>query len=64
MARYNHLVSLAFEVENDDEENVTEDQILAALLARIARVLQNEGLLEAVGGGPDHTFEIKEDDGA
>ena len=53
--RYNHLFTLAFEVEsNNDGANVTEDELLAALANRLINLRRDHAIQEAVGL-PDDT---------
>lgn len=51
MAKFSHALSLAFEIETDDEEgeDITQDMLVAALQKRIADLVTNNELKEAVG---------------
>lgn len=57
--RYNHMFTIAFEVESADEkgEDVTPQQLADAIRQRVDRALQDGELLEAVGG-PFDTHEV------
>lgn len=58
---YNHMFTLAFECVSLDEdaEDITPDQLRAALLRRIIDLDEGEAWLEATGG-PDDTYEEDE----
>lgn len=55
---YNHAFTIAFEVggsTNKDGEDVSAEQMVAALRKRIADLMANGEMLEAVGG-PNDTY--------
>ena len=59
MTRYNHMFTVAFEVESDTEDgsDITNDQFHQALSKRSQDITQNNQWGEAVGA-PDDTYEI------
>lgn len=65
MKKYNHMYTLAFEVVNEspDGENTTDEEIVTALLRRIASIMDGSGASDFAEacGLPDNTF--CEDDG-
>jgi hypothetical protein len=61
MPKFNHAYDIAFEVITDsDQGDATESQLLAALMKRIANLLESDALLEAIGC-PSDTFEEEPD---
>lgn len=58
MTKYNHAFDIAFEIVTDEPEgNVTEEQVIFALIARVMQLSANDELLEAVGA-PFDTYKI------
>jgi hypothetical protein len=47
--RYNHLYALGFSVDSDQQESATAVEILVAIAARLAELLETGEVLEAVG---------------
>lgn len=63
MARYNHMYTIAYELETSDPKgySTTDIQHTLALLRRIIGILDRTeaaGFTEAVGG-PDDTYEVE-----
>jgi hypothetical protein len=61
MAKYNHMYTLAFSLENNcpTGEKTTQAEIVSALNKRIAELI-DEGLIPEAIGYPDDTYEVQE----
>lgn len=64
--KYNHAFDIAFEVESDnDGEHVTESELIAGLLKRVANLINSPGEIIEACGLPFDTYtddEFDEDD--
>jgi hypothetical protein len=52
MKTYNHAYSIAFSVSNSthpEGEDLTQEQLVSAILKRVADLIDNNEMLEAVG---------------
>lgn len=59
MSTYNHVYSIAFELPGSihpSGDDVSQDDLAIAILRRLANLVENNELIEAVGY-PDDTYE-------
>ena len=63
--KFNHVFSVAYSLESDtpDGSDIGEHEHVAALLKRVAALIDNDEIIEAVGF-PEDTYEVEENHGS
>ena len=60
MTKYNHMFSICFSLDNENEDGeATERELLAALNLRIAELIKEQSVVEACGC-PDDTYVVED----